>query len=180
MFQFFNINFDGLNKKENATKFISIGLILIVLGTLSLLYKSLGIRIVSWLLSLSLLFIAYLNLKNINELARYESKEELKPYKRNQAILLLFVVLLFLFPTKIQGFISSIIGAYLVVNQLLKVIASKNNPYIRFGLSNILIFLFGITLIMSPLFLSKFISSIMSFIVIIIGVNLFAIGNRLR
>lgn len=180
MFQFFNINLYGLNKKENANKFISIGLVLIVLGTLSLLYKSLGIKIVSWLLGLSLLFIAYLNLKNINELSRYESKETLKPYKRNQAVLLLFVVLLFLFPTKIQGFISSIIGAYLVVNQLLKIAASKNNPYFRLGLSNILIFLFGITLIISPLFLSKFISSIMSFIVIIIGLNLFAIGNRIR
>ena len=167
MFQFFNINFDGVNKKENATKFISIGLVLIVLGTLSLL-------------GLSLLFIAYLNLKNINELSRYASKEELKPHKRNQAIILFFVVLLFIFPTKIQGFISSVIGAYLVVNQLLKIAASKNNPYFRFGLSNIFAFLFGITLIISPLFLSKFISSIMSFIVIIIGLNLFTMGNRLR
>ena len=41
MFQFFNINFDGVNKKENATKFISIGLVLIVLGTLSLYIKTL-------------------------------------------------------------------------------------------------------------------------------------------
>ena len=180
MFQFFNINFDGVNKKENATKCISIGLVLIVLGTLSLLYKNLGIKIVSWLLGLSLLFIAYLNLKNINELSRYASKEELKPHKRNQAIILFFVVLLFIFPTKIQGFISSVIGAYLVVNQLLKIAASKNNPYFRFGLSNIFAFLFGITLIISPLFLSKFISSIMSFIVIIIGLNLFTMGNRLR
>lgn len=180
MFQFFNINFNGVNKKENATKFIVLGLVLIILGTLSLLYKNLGIKIVSWLLGLSLLFIAYLNLKNINELSRYASKEELKPYKRNQAIVLSFVVLLFIFPTKIQGFISSIVGMYLVISQLLKITSSKNNPYFKFGLSNIFIFLLGIILIISPLFLSKFISSIMSFIVIIIGLNLFNIGNRLR
>lgn len=180
MFQFFNINFDGINKKENASKFIVIGLTLIILGTLSLIYKGLGIKLVSWLLSLSLLFIAYLNLKNINELSRYASKEELKPYKRAQAVLLTLVALLFLFPTKIQGFISSVIGVYMVINQLLKIVANKNNPYFKFGLSKILVFLLGIILIISPLFLSKFISSIMSFIVILIGLSLFTKGNILR
>lgn len=180
MFQFFNINLDTLYKKENSTKFIVFGFTLMILGILSLLYKGLGIKLVSWILGLSLLFIAYLNLKNINELARYTPKEELKPYKRNQTILLILVVLLFLFPSKIQGFISSVIGAYLVVNQILKIVASKNNPYFSFGLWNIIVFVFGITLIVSPLFLSRFISSILSFIVIIIGLNLFAIGNKLR
>ncbi|QJA08910.1 hypothetical protein HF520_08085 [Romboutsia sp. CE17] len=180
MFQFFSFNLDGLNKKENAGRFISLGLVLIILGTLSLIYKGLGIKLVSWLLGLSLLFIAYLNLKNINELARYTPKEELKPYKRNQAVLLVVIVLLFLFPTKIQSMISLVLGVYLVVSQLLKITASKNDPYFRFGLLNILIFLFGLTLIISPLFLSRFISSIMSLIVIVIGLNLFATGNRLR
>lgn len=180
MFQFFSFNFDGLNNKENSKKFITFGLILIVLGIFSLLYKGLGINLISWLLSLSLLFIAYLNLKNINELARYTPKDELRPYKRNQTIILLLAILLFLFPTKIQSILSSIIGIYIVVNQLLKIAANKNNPYSRFGLSNIIIFFFGITLIISPLFLSKFISTIMSFVVIFIGLNLFAIGNRYK
>ncbi|WP_122639455.1 MULTISPECIES: DUF308 domain-containing protein [unclassified Romboutsia] len=180
MFQFFNINLDGLNKRENATKFIALGLILIILGTLSLVSKGFGIKLVSWILGLSLLFIAYLNLKNINELSRYTPKEELKPYKQSQTILLILVVLLFLFPTKIQGFISSVIGAYLLVNQLLKFITNKNNPYFRFGLWNVIVIFFGITLIMSPLFLSRFISSIMSFIVLMIGLSLFAKGNSLR
>ncbi|MGL5330761.1 MAG: DUF308 domain-containing protein [Peptostreptococcaceae bacterium] len=180
MFQFFSFNFDGLNNKENSSKFTTIGLILIILGIVSLLYKNLGINLISWLLSLSLLFIAYLNLKNINELARYTPKDELKPHRRNQMILLICAILLFLFPTRIQGFISFICGMYLIVNQLLKITANKNNPYYKFGLSNIVIFFFGITLIVSPLFLSKFISSIMSLIVILIGLNLFSIGNRLK
>ena len=154
MFQFFNINLDGLNKKENSTKFITLGLILIVLGALSLLSKGFGIKLVSWILGLSLLFVAYLNLKNINELSRYTPKEELKPYKQSQTILLILVVLLFLFPTKIQGFISSVIGAYLLVNQLLKFITNKNNPYFRFGLWNVVVIFFGITSIFLPLYIN--------------------------
>ena len=74
MIQFFNFNFEWLNKKENAYKFIFIGISLIVLGTISLIYKRLGIKIVSWTLGVCLLFLAYFNLKNINELSRYASK----------------------------------------------------------------------------------------------------------
>ena len=180
MIQFFNFNFDWLNKKENAYKFIFIGISLIVLGTISLIYKRLGIKIVSWTLGVCLLFLAYFNLKNINELSRYASKNEIKPYKRIQFILLISSILLFIFPSEIQGFISFIIGLYMVINQLFKISSSKNNPYFRFGLSNLMFILFGISLIVSPLLLSSFISSIISIILIIIGVNLFAKGNVLK
>ena len=180
MIQFFNINFDGLNKKENSSKLIFIGLSLIILGAVSLIYKDFGIKIVSWILAIALLFLAYFNLKNINELSRYASRNEIRPYKRIQWLLLILSILLFIFPSKIQGFISFIIGAYIIINQLLKISSSKTNPYFRFGLSNIISILFGISLIVSPLLLSKFISSIISIIVIIIGVNLFAKGNIIK
>ena len=68
----------------------------------------------------------------------------------------------------------------MVINQLFKISSSKNNPYFRFGLSNLMFILFGISLIVSPLLLSSFISSIISIILIIIGVNLFAKGNVLK
>lgn len=180
MFQYFNFNFNELNKKENSTRFIFIGALLLILGIFSLLYKNLGIKIVSWSLGVALLCLAYLNLKNINELKRYASKEEIAPIKRNQTILLIVIALLFLFPKGIQSFISSILGIYLVASQVLRIIKRKDNPYYKLGLWNVLEFIFGLILIGSPLFLSKFISSIISFLIIAMGLYLFSLGNRLR
>lgn len=180
MFQIFSYNFDSLNKKENYTKFLVMGYTLIVLGIFSFIYKSLGIKLVSWTLAIALLFIAYLNLKNINELRRYASKEEISPYTRTQFIILFVVLLLFLFPEKIQGFVSFLGGGYIIVSQLLKILNNKNNPYYRFGFSSIFTILIGFTLILSPLFLSRFIVSIISLIVILIGLSLVSAGNNLK
>lgn len=180
MFQIFNFNFTSLNKKENASKFTIIGSILLILGVLSFFNKTIGIKLISWALGIILLFIAYLNLKNINELKRYASKEEIAPHQRMQIFLLVGVVLLFLFPQKIQGFISSIFGIYLVTNQLIKIVNSKSNPYYRFGFWNIVEFIIGLTLIVSPLFLSRFIASILSVVIISIGLYLISTGSRLK
>lgn len=180
MFQFFSFNFDTLNKKENSTKFLIMGYLLVALGVFSFIYKGLGIKLVSWTLAIALLFIAYLNLKNINELKRYASKEEISPYTRSQFILLIAVVLLFLFPEKIQSMVSFIGGAYIIFSQITKIVSNKNNPYYSFGFGSILMLLVGLTLIMSPLFLSRFIVSILSLIIVLIGFQLISTGNRLK
>lgn len=180
MFQFFSFNFDSLNKKENATNFLIIGYLLVVLGIFSFIYKGFGIKLVSWTLAIALLFIAYLNLKNINELKRYASNNEIAPYTRSQAILLIAVFLLLLFPEKIQSIVSFIGGAYIIFTQIRRIISNKNNQYYTFGFGSILMLLIGLTLILSPLFLSRFIVSIMSLIIVLIGFQLISTGNRLK
>ncbi|MGX4599303.1 DUF308 domain-containing protein [Faecalimicrobium sp. JNUCC 81] len=180
MFQIFNINFDNMLKKENSTKFILIGVLLLVLGAFSFFNKYLGIKIISMALSIVLLFFAYLNLKNINDLRRYASKEEIRPFTNLQMILLISAVVLFLFPEKIQVLISSTAGAYIIFSQVKRLIVNKNNPYYRFGALNILTILFGFTLILSPLFLSRFIVSILSILIMLIGSYLVSMGNKLK
>lgn len=180
MFEFFSFNFDSLNKRENANKFLVIGYLLVGLGVFSFIYKGAGIKLVSWILAIALLFVAYLNLKNINELRRYASKSEIAPYTRAQLIIFVVVILLFLFPVKIQSVLSFFGGAYIIFTQVSKFIGSRNNPYSRFGFGSMLMLIIGLTLVFSPLFLSRFIVSIISLIIVIIGFQLISYGNRFK
>ncbi|MGL5312579.1 MAG: DUF308 domain-containing protein [Peptostreptococcaceae bacterium] len=180
MFSMFNINFDSIYKKENSTKFTIIGILLLALGVISFFYKGIGIKLVSWSLGIALLFLAYLNLKNINELRRYAPKNEVAPFTRLQFIILVVALLLFIFPQKIQGLISSLFGAYFIINQIIKIIKGRNNPYHKLGAGDIFVLLFGFTLVFSPLFLSNFIASMLSLLIILIGVYLLSTGNKLK
>ena len=180
MFQIFNLNVDSFYKKENSSKFILTGILFLALGILSFLYKGLGVKIVSWTLAIVLLFLAYLNLKNINELKRYAPKNEITPFTRIQFLLLIAVFLLLLFPNKIQGLISSIFGLYFLFSQFMKIIRQKNNPYYRFTIWNLLGLILGFTLVFSPFFLSNFIASILSLLIILLGANLLSTGNKLK
>ncbi|EGT3730496.1 hypothetical protein ES909_15040, partial [Clostridioides difficile] len=89
MYTNFNIDFNNFNKKENAIKFMLMGVLLIILGLLCLTFKTLGIKLISWTFGIALLFFAYLNLKNINELKRYATKEEIKPSINIQWVLII-------------------------------------------------------------------------------------------
>ncbi|MGL6104748.1 DUF308 domain-containing protein [Romboutsia sp.] len=180
MFRIFDINFDTIYKKENSSKFTVLGALLIILGVISFLYKGLGIKLVSWTLCLTMLFLAYLNFKNINELNRYAPKSEVVPYKRIQFILLTIAILLFLFPQKIQGLISFAFGIYFIYTQLAKFFKGRNNPYYSFGFGNIFVLVIGFTLVFSPLFLSNFIASMLSILIILIGGYLFSTGKKLK
>ena len=180
MFKIFNINFNNIYKKENSTKLIMMGVLLLALGVLSFLYKGIGIKIVSWTLAISLLFAAYLNLKNINELKRYAPKNEIAPFIRIQFILSLGAILLILFPNKIQGLISSIFGIYFIFSQLLRIIKIRKNPYYKLGFWSAFKLILGFILVFSPFFLSKFIASILSMLIILLGVHLLSTGNKLR
>lgn len=175
-----NFKFIDFSKKENAHKFILIGVLLLVLGTVSLLFRHIGIKIISFTLGLVCLILAYFNLKTINELKRYESKTTIKPYLIRQSILIVVSILLFIFPEQIQGFFSSIAGAFLVVNQIMKLINSKKNPYQSFTSFNGFLLIIGLVLILSPLFLSGFIATISSFIIVLVGFQLLSTGNKLN
>ena len=156
------------------------GILFLALGALSFLYKGIGIKIVSWTLAIALLFASYLNLKNINELRRYAHKNEIYPFMRIQFVLLFGAILLILFPNKIQVLISSILGIYFIFSQLLRILKSKNNPYYKLGSWNILELIFGFILILSPFFLSRFIASIFSLLIVLLGFHLLSTGKRLK
>lgn len=180
MFQAFNIKLDNIYKKENSTKFLVMGILLLSLGILSFLYKGIGIKIVSWTLAMTLLFAAYLNLKNINELKRYAPKNEITPFIRMQFIFLVGAILLILFPNKIQGFISSLFGIYFIFTQLLRMLKGRKNPYYKLGFWSIFELILGFTLVFSPFFLSKFIASILSILIILLGAHLLSTGKKLK
>jgi uncharacterized membrane protein HdeD (DUF308 family) len=175
-----NFNFNNFNQKENANNFIMLGVLLLVVGTISLLFQNIGIKLLSFGLGAITLFLAYLNLKTINELRRYESKKTLKPYVNKQVLLIIVATLFFVFPQKIQGFFSSILGAFLVVNQVMSLIRSRKNPYIKFNGFNIFLLILGLALIISPLFLSGFIATFLALILVLIGFQLLSTGNRLK
>ena len=175
-----SFNFNNFNKRENANNFIILGVLLLVVGTISLLFRNIGIKLLSYGLGTITLFLAYLNLKVINELKRYESKDKIKPYINKQILLILVAILFLLFPQKIQGFFSSILGAYLVVNQLMILIKSRNNAYIKFSGFNGFLLICGLILIISPLFLSSFIATSLALIMVLIGFQLLSTGNNLK
>lgn len=178
MYNYFK--FVDFNKKENANKFILIGTLLLVLGTLSILFRHIGITLVSFSIGLICLILAYFNLKTINELRRYEAKDVIRPYVIRQSVLLVAAILFFIFPQQIQGFLSSIVGAFLVVNQITKFIYTRKNPYQSFTVFNGFLLIVGLALIFSPLFLSSFIASFVALILIIIGFILLSNGNKLK
>ncbi len=175
-----NFNFNGFNNKENANKFIVFGILLLILGLSSIFFKSLGITIISYSISAILLFFAYLNLKNINELRRYQTKSEVRPYLNLQWFLCLSALILILFPRKSQSLFSSFLGAYLLLSTLINFIKYRNSYGYRFGASKVFLTIFGAILVISPLFLSSFIVSILSFIIILIGISLISSGNKMK
>ena len=175
-----NINFNSFNKKENANNFIILGILFLLVGTLSLIFKNLGIKLLSFGLGAICLYLAYLNLKVINELRRYETKDRIRPYTNRQIILIIVALLFFIFPTVIQGFFSSILGAYLLVIQIITFINSRKSPYVSFNGFNGFLLICGLILIMSPLFLSGFIATFVSLIFVLIGFQLLSTGNNLR
>lgn len=175
-----NFSFNNWNKKENANNFLILGILFLIIGTLSLIFKNLGIKLLSFGLGAICLYLAYLNLKVINELRRYESKEKIKPYTNRQIILIIFALLFFIFPTIIQGLFSSILGAYLLVIQIITFINSKKSPYVNFNGFNGFLLICGLILIMSPLFLSSFIATFLSLIFVFLGFQLLSTGNNLK
>lgn len=168
------------NKKENINKFIISGVVLILLSLISIFFRELSVRLISYSVAFLFLFISYLNLLNINERRRYQSKKEVRPFVISQVFLILIAITFIIFPTKIQASISIFFGVYILVKSIFEYIRNKNNPYYIFSFSKVFSLLVGIILIISPLFLSKFIISIMSFLIFLIGTTLTSFGFSIK
>ena len=95
-------------------------------------------------------------------------------------MLIIAALIFFIFPQQIQGFLSSIAGAFLVVNQILTLISSRKNPYKSFTVFNGFLLVVGLALILSPLFLSSFIASFIALILVMIGFSLLSTGNKFK
>ncbi len=176
----FFMNFNDFNKKENANKFVVFGFIMLCLGFASFIFKDMGVRIISYSVAILFLFFAYLNGMNINDRRRYQLSTEIKPYLILEGVLITVSILFFVFPTKIQEISSVIIGSSMLISNVRNYISNKDNPYYTIGFSKILSFIFSLVLIFSPLFLTKFLLSIFSFVIITIGINLFSFGMKMR
>ena len=175
-----NFNFNNFNKKEDANKFILFGALLLVLGFSSFIFSGIGIKLISYAVASILLFFIYINLKNINELRRYEPNEKVRPYVIMQGVLIVLTLILLIYPQKVQAMISYVFGGYILLNSLLEFIRNKNNPMYHFGFLKVIKIMFGFMFILSPLFLSAFISNILSLIVIFIGLSLISNGRNLK
>lgn len=173
-------NFNNFDKKENANKFIMFGSLLVFLSSISFLSKDLGVSIISYTIAFLFLFFAYLNLVNINDRKRYQSKEEVRLYTLLQIFLVSMAILFIVFPTKIQAIFSTLYGVFVLYKVVVEFIKNRNNPYYRFSFFKIVSLLFGIILIISPLFLSRFIVSILSFVILIIGINMISFGRKIK
>jgi hypothetical protein len=176
----FNFNFDSFHRKENSLKFFLISFLLIGLGLYCLIYTRNAIKFVSWSFAVVLLFVAYFNLKNINELSRYAPKEEIRPYKQIQAIILFTCLLLFLFPIELQKFIYLALGIFLLIFNIKKnVIVESKYSYVLTG-GTLYALIFSVFLIIFPLFFSKLITIIVSLLIIFIGHQFLVLSVMLK
>lgn len=176
----FNFKFVGLNKKEDATKSLVLGVILLAVGVFCLLSNTLGVKLISYAIGAILLIFAYFNLKNINERSRYQSKQEIRPYTNIQWILLICAVTLFVFPVIMPKIFSSLLGAYVLANQLILYIRNKNNPNFVFGNMSIFLMICGVILIVSPLFLANLIAKVLALGIVLFSFYLISNYNSLR
>lgn len=176
----FYLNFNDFYDEKNAKKLVVLGVILLSIGFYCITRKYIGIKIFSWGLSLVFLYGAWISLKKVNELSRYASSKEINMARLNLAAYLAITILLIIFPKYVNMFLSVVLGSIIVYRQLsylFQLRAYAGNSY--FSMWNVIKLFMGVALIVSPLFLSKFLVSILSFIAILFGFNFIITGVRL-
>lgn len=171
-----NFNFSGIFDSKNSKKFIVLGVILLAIGTYCISRKNIGINVFSWGMGIAFLYGAWLSLKNLNELTRYSDKKEINKARMKCMGLFVTAILLFIFPKQVNTLLSISIGLFLLVRELQNYMNYRRFSTVYFSTSNVLKLLVGILLIVSPLFLSRFLVSILSGIVIIFGVYFIVVG----
>lgn len=177
---FVHINFNDYHKKENYLKYILIGVLLLIAGIFCISNKIYGVRILSILIGIGLLIFDYFILKKHNELARYTEKKQLNKIKFQLISIFILALVVIIFPTYMNLLASMLLGLYLISAEIRKYFSMKNKGLIINSTGMIFKILIGVILIISPLFLSKFIISIISFIMILIGIQMITIGFRLK
>lgn len=174
------IDFNNFYKKENSTKLIILGVILLAVGVNCISRKTMGINVFSWGMGIALLYVAWLCLKEVNELRRYATKKEVNKYRIIGVGSLIIAILLFAFPLYVNMALSVVFGIYILYYEISGYLRNRRYAYYRFGTWKILKIVIGILLIVSPLFLSRFMVTILSAITIIFGVNFLTTGLGIR
>lgn len=175
----YNFNFSNLFDKKNGKKFIILGVILLAIGTYCITKKNVGINIFSWGIGIAFVYGAWLSLRRLNELSRYADKNEIFKARLNCIGLFIIAILLFIFPKYVNIVLSVLLGVFLVYREIVTYISYKRFSRMYFGTANLVKLLIGIALIVSPLFLSRFLVSILSSIVVIFGIYFISIGIKL-
>lgn len=175
----YSFNFSNMFDKKNGKKLVILGVIMLAIGVYCLTKKSVGIKVFSWGLSIIFLYGAWLNLKSLNELTRYASKIEIRNARFNLLVYFIIALLLLVFPKYINMLLSTVLGVYLIYKEILIFLGHKRYGVSRYSIWNVLKLFIGVLLIVSPLYLSKFLVSILSIIIIIFGINFITNGIRL-
>lgn len=175
----YNFNFKNLFDNNNGRKFIVLGVSLLAIGIYCMSRKSIGINVFSWGLGLIFVYASWISLKSLNELTRYADKKEINRARLNCIGFVLIALFLFVFPKVMNIVLSIALGVFLIYRELMNYSNYRRFSGNYFGASNIVKFVIGITLILSPLLLSRFLVNILSAIVIIFGIYFISTGIKI-
>lgn len=177
---FLNFNLNNLYNEKNSRKLIILGVILLSVGAYCLSRKTVGVSVFSWGIGIAFLYGAWLKLKEFNELNRYADRSEVKRARNSGIILLIIALLLFMFPKHVNMALSIALGVYTLFYEVFRYLRNRKYSTYYFGAWNIIKLVIAVFLIISPLFLTKFLVGILSFISIIFGINFMTTGIKLR
>ena len=176
----FNFNLNDFYRNKDGKKIIVLGVTLLAVGIYCSTRRYMGIKIFSWGISLVFFYGAWLSLKELNQLTKYASRTEIRKQRLYLFGFLLMALLLIIFPRWINIVISVILGILLVCRQIGKYLNYRKHKISYYGAMDIIIFIVGIMMIVSPLFLSKFIVGILSAIAILFGMYFLSIGIKIE
>lgn len=176
----FNYNLNDFYKNKDGKKIIILGVTLLAVGIYCSTRKYMGINIFSWGLSLVFFYGAWLALKELNQLTKYAAKSDIRKQRYYLYGCLLMAILLIIWPKWVNMVASIVLGILLLSIQIKKYLDYKRHMLPYYGLTDLVKLLVGLMLIMSPLFLSKFIVGILSFIAILVGVYFISIGIKIE
>ena len=183
----FKINMDNMDliyflnfyDKKNYKKLIIMGVILISIGFYCISRKSVGINIFSWGIALCFLYATWLAFKEVNELNKYAVKSQVNMMRLRCLGFLVMSILLFVFPRQVNMILSILLGIYLLYKEIRYFLKCRNYAGYSFGTWDIIKVILGLMLIISPLFFTRFLVSVLSFIAIVFGISFIAAGVRL-
>lgn len=92
---------------------------------------------------------------------------------------LVMSILLFVFPRQVNMILSILLGIYLLYKEIRYFLKCRNYAGYSFGTWDIIKVILGLMLIISPLFFTRFLVSVLSFIAIVFGISFIAAGVRL-
>ncbi|WP_101772822.1 DUF308 domain-containing protein [Peptostreptococcus faecalis] len=176
----YNFFIQEINNKKKYRNLIILGVILLAIGVYCLSKKTVGVSIFSWGIAIAFLYGGWISLKQLNELSRYESKSEINRARAYTIMFFAMAILLFVFPKTVNMILSIGLGIYILYQEAVKYLAMKNYFGSYFDTWAVIKLIMGVIMIISPLFLSRFLVSILSVIAIIFGMFFLMTGINIR